>query len=71
MAESQVYLLRPNDVADLFDRVVRAWRTTRTRDPDSLSTTELAAIFEAEGALPSQWLPKLRTEPLQQDQATG
>jgi hypothetical protein len=70
VAESHVYLLRPDDVVDLFDRVVRAWRTARTRDLDSLTPTELAAIFQAESALPSQWLPKLRTEPLQQDETS-
>ena len=64
-----MYLLRPDDVVDLFDRVVRAWRTARTRDLDSLTPVELAAIFESEGALPSQWLPRVRTAPLQQDEA--
>lgn len=68
VAESHVYLLRPNDVVNLFDQVVRAWRTARTRDLDSLTATELTAIFQAEGALPSHWLPKLRTKPLQQDE---
>jgi hypothetical protein len=69
IAESHVYLLRPGDVVDLFDRMVRAWRTARTRDLDSLTPTELAAIFLTEGALPSQWLPRLRVEPVQQDDA--
>ncbi|GAA2679831.1 MULTISPECIES: DEAD/DEAH box helicase [Actinosynnema] len=68
VAESHVYLLRPDAVIDLFDRIVRAWRTARTRDLDSLTPADLAAVFAVEGALPSQWLPRLRTVPLRQDQ---
>jgi hypothetical protein len=64
VAESHVYLLRPDHVVDVF---VRAWRTARTRYFDYLTPTAPAAIFTAEGALPSQWLPRLRTVPLQQN----
>ncbi len=64
VAEDHVYLVRPDPVVDLFDRLVRAWRTARTRDLTTLSATDLAVIFAAEGALPSQWLPRLRTQPL-------
>lgn len=64
VAEQHVYLVRPREVVDLFDRLVRAWRTARTRDLESLSVADLATIFGAEGALPTQWLPRLRTEPL-------
>lgn len=64
VAEDHVHLVRRDDVLDLFDRTVRAWRTARTRDLEVLSTTDLAVIFRAEEALPSQWLPRLRSHPL-------
>ncbi|WP_413115327.1 DEAD/DEAH box helicase [Streptomyces sp. CY1] len=64
VAESHLYLVRPHEVLDLFDRLVRAWRTARTRDLASLSAQDLLAVFNAEGALPSQWLPRLRTQPI-------
>lgn len=67
VAEDHLYLVRPDKVVDLFDRLVRAWRTARTRDLTKLSAADLAAIFAAEGALPSQWLPQLRTQPLRLD----
>lgn len=67
VAESHVHLVRPEQVVDLFDRLVRAWRTARTRNLATLSTADLAAIFAAADALPTQWLPTLRTEPLQKD----
>ena len=65
VAENHVYLVRPAQVLDLFDRLVRAWRTARTRDLDNLSLLDLATIFANEGALPSQWVPRLRIDPLQ------
>jgi hypothetical protein len=65
VAERHVYLVRPQQVVDLFDRLVRAWRTARTRNVETLTPMDLAAIFTDEGALPTQWLPRLRTEPLQ------
>ncbi|MGH3520613.1 MAG: DEAD/DEAH box helicase [Haloechinothrix sp.] len=64
VAEGHVYLVRPHEVLDLFDRLVRAWLTARTRDYESLPVKDLMAIFNAEGALPSQWLPRLRTQPV-------
>lgn len=64
VAEDHVYLVQPDQVLDLFDRLVRAWRTARTRDLNTLSPADLAVIFSAEQALPSQWLPRLRTRPL-------
>lgn len=67
VAEHHVYLLRPDQVIDLFDRLVRAWRTARTRNLETLSPTDLAAIFADGEALPTQWLPRLRTQPLQHD----
>ncbi|MFE1988172.1 hypothetical protein [Streptomyces mirabilis] len=48
------------------DRLVRAWRTARRRTISTLSPTALAEIFQAEGALPSQWLPLLQTDQLRQ-----
>ena len=67
VAERHVYLVRAGKVVDLFDRLVRAWRTARTRNLETLPPAELAAIFAGEGALPTKWLPQLRTEPLQQN----
>lgn len=64
VAENHVYLVRPDEVVDLFDRLVRAWRTARTRDLASLSAANLMPVFAAEGALPTQWLPRLRGQPL-------
>jgi hypothetical protein len=64
VAEAHVYLARPPQILDLFDRVVRAWRAARSRDMSALSIDDLAVVFEREGALPSQWLPSIRTEPL-------
>jgi hypothetical protein len=33
-----------------------------------MTMTDLIAIFKTEGALPSQWLPRLRTQPLQKNE---
>jgi hypothetical protein len=33
VAENNVYLVNPGDALDLFDRLVRAWRTARARNP--------------------------------------
>ncbi|WP_405458116.1 DEAD/DEAH box helicase family protein [Streptomyces sp. NBC_00101] len=68
VAESHLCLVRPHEVVDLFDRLVRAWRTARTRDLSSLSTTDLLAVFRTENALPSQWLHLLRAYPLARQQ---
>jgi hypothetical protein len=65
VAEDHLHLVRPEEVVDLFDRLVRAWRAARARDLATLSVTDLTAIFAAEGALPSQWLRRLRSRPLQ------
>ncbi|MFF5304818.1 DEAD/DEAH box helicase [Streptomyces sp. NPDC013161] len=67
VAESHVYLVRPPEVLEVFDRLVRAWRTARTRDLTSLGARDLIGIFHAEGALPSQWLPYLRSRPIQRN----
>jgi hypothetical protein len=66
VAEDHVYLVRQDQVIDLLDRLVRAWRTARARDLTALSTPDLTAIFAAEQALPSQWLAQLRTRALTQ-----
>ncbi|MDH6700445.1 DEAD/DEAH box helicase [Streptomyces sp. MAA16] len=67
VAESHVHLVRPQEVLEIFDRLVRAWRTARTRDLTSLAVPDLITIFKSEGALPSQWLPRLRTQPIQKN----
>jgi hypothetical protein len=71
VAEDHVYLVRPPQVLELYDRLVRGWRTARTRDLTTLSTSDLATIFSNEQALPSQWLPGLRTNPLQTREAAN
>ncbi|MFJ8636965.1 DEAD/DEAH box helicase [Streptomyces sp. NPDC093568] len=68
VAESHVYLVRPPEVLEVFDCLVRAWRTARTRNFASLSGADLVAIFKAEDALPSQWLPRLRNRPIQKQE---
>ncbi|MFG2440934.1 hypothetical protein [Streptomyces sp. NPDC048508] len=62
-----MHLVRPQEVLEIFDRLVRAWRTARTRDLTSLTVPDLITIFKSEGALPSQWLPRLRTQPIQKN----
>jgi hypothetical protein len=64
VAEPHVYLLRPTEVSALFDNLVRAWRTARARGISDLGTADIASIFAAEGALPTQWLPSLIANPL-------
>lgn len=64
VAEDHVYLVRPQQVLDVFDRVVRAWRLARSQGFTALSSTDLASIFASERALPSQWLKDLRAKPL-------
>ncbi|MGW7073080.1 DEAD/DEAH box helicase [Streptomyces sp. NPDC054855] len=66
LAEPHVYLVHPNDALTLFDKIIRAWNAARAIDLANLSVPELATLFRAEGALPTQWLPTLRTQPLQQ-----
>ncbi|QXC45206.1 DEAD/DEAH box helicase [Rhodococcus qingshengii] len=64
VAASNVYLVRPTEVLGIFDRLVRAWRAARAVSVDLIDTTDLARAFNAEKALPSQWLPELRTKPI-------
>lgn len=67
LADDQVYLVRPPTVLEFLDRLIRAWRTARARTITVLSTAELADIFRAEQALPSQWLPLLETTPIKEE----
>ncbi|MFE7352478.1 DEAD/DEAH box helicase [Streptomyces sp. NPDC057543] len=66
LAEEHLYLVGPEQVLDVFDRLLRAWRSARGRIISSLTATELAEIFQTEKALPSQWLPLLRKAPIRQ-----
>lgn len=68
VAEDHVYLVRPAQVVDAFDRVIRAWRAVRSQ-----KATDAEAVYQAladHSALPSQWLPRLRAEPLAQPSTT-
>ncbi|MFF7452884.1 DEAD/DEAH box helicase [Kitasatospora sp. NPDC008115] len=70
VAEPHVYLVRPTEVLDLFDRLNRAWKVIRSRGLSTLSVHSVAAIFRAEQALPSQWLPDLRRQPLKKSSSS-
>lgn len=61
VAEDHVYKVTPDDVTQLFDRLARAWRAARSRSITTLTVEELAAIFQAEGALPTQWTQRLQS----------
>ncbi len=63
VAEAHVRLVRPAAVLEVVDRLVRAWRTARMRNPGSLTSSDAISIFSAERVFPSQWLPTLRTPP--------
>ena len=64
VAEDHTYLVDRATVLDLFDRLVRAWRKARSGNITVLSIDELAVLFHAEGALPTQWIPTLRQHTL-------
>ncbi|MCZ2524380.1 DEAD/DEAH box helicase [Streptomyces sp. HB2AG] len=64
VAEENLYWVRPPQVLALFDTLTRAWQDARARGVETMSTTELAAVFREHQALPSQWLPTLRQYPL-------
>ena len=64
VAEENVYWVRPPVVLALFDSVTRAWREARAHGIETMSVTELAAVFREHEALPTQWLPTLREHPL-------
>ncbi|MEU0401615.1 DEAD/DEAH box helicase [Streptomyces sp. NPDC006197] len=64
LAEEHLYMVGPHPVLEIFDRLLRAWRTAHGRSIPSLAPAELAEIFRTEQALPSQWTPLLRTTPV-------
>ncbi|WP_145828822.1 hypothetical protein [Streptomyces sp. T12] len=66
LANDETYLARPPTVLEVFDRLVRSWRTARARTITVLSTAELDDIFRAEQTMPSQWLPFLKATPVKE-----
>lgn len=68
VAEDHLYKVVPEDVSQLFDRLARAWRSARSRSIATLTAEELADIFKAEGALPTQWMPRLQSQHLRPEQ---
>ncbi len=65
VAEDHVYLVRGAAVVDLFDCLVRVWRVLRSRG-GSLRIDDVLTALHSEGALPSEWLPRLTSAPLRQ-----
>ena len=63
LAEDHVFLVRPPDVVDVFDRLVRAWRTLRARG-EAITVEDVLTALNAERALPSRWLAELTQVPL-------
>jgi Helicase C-terminal domain/DEAD/DEAH box helicase len=59
VAEAHLFLVRPELIVDIFDRVVRSWRRCRAVGP-GMDATALIDAFRAEGGLASQWLPSLK-----------
>ncbi|GHC34496.1 hypothetical protein ACFVGP_03700 [Streptomyces rochei] len=66
LAKHETNLVRPPTVLEVFDRLIRSWRIARARTITVLSPAELADIFRAEQALPSQWLPLLKATPFKE-----
>jgi hypothetical protein len=64
IAEDHTYLVRSDFVLDLFDRLIRAWRTLRTRGAQSLTQVDAISILQSHGALPSIWIPQAMQQPL-------
>ncbi len=64
VAEAHTYLVRPDFVLDLFDRLIRAWRTLRTRGAHSLTPEDALVILRSHDALPSTWIPQAMKEAL-------
>jgi len=69
VAEAHVHLARPGDVADLFERLNRAWRTIRALNATTPNAADIAMILRAEGALPSQWISRARNTPINPETA--
>ncbi|WP_145504067.1 DEAD/DEAH box helicase [Streptomyces sp. CFMR 7] len=64
LADEHLYMVGPKPVLEIFDRLLRAWRAAHSRSISSLAPSQLAEIFRTEQALPSQWIPLLRTMPV-------
>ena len=64
VAEPHVFVVRSTTVIDLFDRLIRAWRTVRAQGGDRVPVDSVIAALGAEGALPTQWLPRVTSVPL-------
>lgn len=59
---SRLYLISPEVLSDIADRLAAAWDSIRTQtrnlQPDEAEPV-IADVLSACGALPSQWLPCL------------
>lgn len=64
VAEPHVYLVRPAEVLELLDALVRAWRAIRSRGAAAVGVDGVLDALRTEGALPSQWLPRLQHLPV-------
>ncbi|MFB8369620.1 DEAD/DEAH box helicase [Pseudarthrobacter sp. NPDC055928] len=68
VAEDHLWLLRPDQVLNLHDKIIRAWRRVRSlNNPDMRA---VAGIFSQERALPTQWISDLRTTQLAELRST-
>jgi hypothetical protein len=68
VAEDHLWLLRPDQVLNLHDKIVRGWRRARSlNNPGRLT---VADIFSDERALPTQWIADLRSTRLAELRAT-
>ena len=63
LAEDHVFGVQPDQVLDLFNRAVRAWRKLRTMG-STPAHDDVTALFAEHRCLPSQWLTDLTTQPL-------
>lgn len=64
VAEDHVFLVRPQQVLELFDAVVAAWRKIRSRGLRVVGDDDVVAALAEANALPSTWIHKLAAEPL-------
>lgn len=64
IAEGHTYLVRPDFVLNLFDRLIRVWRALRARGVSSLAPEDVIAILRSHEALPSIWVPKAMEQAL-------
>lgn len=63
VAEDHLHHVQPTVTLELFDRVLRAWRTLRAQGAGATADSTYEAL-KAEQALPSQWIRLLTTRPL-------